>query len=340
MAAHDPSSHLSRKLRTAEGKSMQFARFFAGVTIVSSVLIHPAALAGGSSVPGSEPGVVEVIAKGLEFYAPREIPSGWTTFRFINTSGMTHFALIERMPDDIGIVEQQAQVAPVFQQGLDLLVAGEMDAATQKFGELPEWFGQVVFKGGPGLLGPGRTAETTVNLEPGTYLLECYVKTGGIFHSYNPVPSQYGMVREFAVSDQASDRQEPAATLRLTISSMEGIKVEGDPAIGDHIVAVRFEDQTVHENFVGHDLHLARLTDNTDLQQLAAWMDWSRPGGLETPAPAQFLGGVNEMPAGETGYMHVRLEPGRYVWVSEVTDPGRKGMLKTFVVPSDAGGQP
>ena len=88
-----------------------------------------------------------------------------------------------------------------------------------------------------------------------------------------------------------------------------------------------------HENFVGHDVHLARLEDDTDLEQLAIWMDWSEPSGLETPAPVQFVGGVNEMPAGETGYVHVRLAPGRYAWIAEVPHSMQKGMLKTFVVP-------
>lgn len=296
---------------------------------------NPITLAGEPSEPDTGPSTVVVIAKGLEFFAPRQVPAGWTTFRFLNKSGMTHFALVERMPVGTGVVEQQKQVAPVFQQGMDFLNAGQVDAALDRFAELPEWFQQVVYKGGPGLVGPEGTAETTVYLEPGTYLLECYVKTSGIFHSFSPWPSKYGMVREFTVTDQISPGREPVATLTVTISGERGIDVEGDPVPGEHIVAVRFEDQLVHENFVGHDVHLARLADDTDLGRLATWMDWSEPTGLETPAPVEFLGGVNEMPAGETGYLHVRLEPGRYVWVSEVPRSIQKGMLKTFLVSPD-----
>jgi hypothetical protein len=61
-------------------------------------------------------------------------------------------------------------------------------------------------------------------------------------------------------------------------------------------------------------------------------MDWSAPGGLQTPAPAEFLGGLNEMPAGSTGYFTVDLEPGEYAWISEVPDASAKGMLKEFEV--------
>lgn len=283
------------------------------------------------------PGVVRVTATGLEFDAPDSIPSGWTTFRLSNRSGMTHFAVLERMPEGVGIAEQQAQVAPVFQEGMNLLAAGDVDAAMAKFGELPEWFGEVVFLGGPGLTAPGRSAEATVELEPGTYLLECYVKTDGVFHSYDP-GGGYGMVHEITVTGEPSGAPAPTPTLEMTLSAGGGIELDREEvAPGTHTVAVRFADQAAHENFVGHDVHLVRLEDGTDLDSLAAWMDWTRPGGLETPAPAEFLGGLNEMPAGETGYVRVRLEPGRYAWISEVPDPAGKGMLRTFTVGSADG---
>jgi hypothetical protein len=280
------------------------------------------------------PGVVEVIARGLTLDAPDEIPSGWTTFRFMNESPMTHFVLVERVPDGQGIASQQAEVAPVFQDGLSLLTEGEVDAALQRFGDFPGWFGEIVFMGGPGLTGPGRTSQATMFLEPGTYLLECYVKTGGVFHSYNPDPSAYGMVHELTVTGEASDVQEPDATLQIRISSEGGIEMEGTPAAGEQTVAVHFVDQTVHENFVGHDVHLVRLTENEEVGTVEAWMDWTQPSGLQTPAPAPFLGGINEMPAGATGYFTVRLEPGEYAWVSEVPNARKKGMLKTFGVGS------
>ncbi len=291
----------------------------------------------GASKAGETANVVTIVARGLTFDAPDTIPSGWTTFRFVNESGMVHFAVLERLPEGVTIKEQQAEVAPVFQEGLRLLSAGEVDSALAEFGRLPEWFGQTVFSGGPGLTAPGLTSETTVNLKPGRYLIECYVKTAGVFHSYNPDPTAYGMVREFIVTDSVSDAAEPAATMRVTLSAERGIEVAGDPMVGSQTVAVYFEDQKVHENFVGHDLHLARLSADTDLAALAAWMDWSRPDGLQTPAPVQFLGGVNEMPAGATAYFTVDLVPGRYVWISEVTNPDQKGMLVEFAVAPGTG---
>jgi hypothetical protein len=284
------------------------------------------------SAPTLPTAVVDVTARGLELIMTDEVPSGWITFRFSNETDMTHFAVIERAPTGIGVAEQQADVAPVFQKGMDLLNAGNPDAAFAAFGELPEWFGEIVFMGGPGLTSAHVVSETTVYLEPGGYLIECYVKTGGIFHSYNPDPDTYGMIAEFTVTDDVSPGTEPEASISLTISSESGILVEGDPTAGEHVVAVHYQDQIVHENFLGHDVHLARLEDDTDLAVLATWMDWSQPTGLETPAPVTFVGGVQEMPAGSTAYFNANLEPGRYAWIAETTNPDQKNMMIPFEV--------
>lgn len=288
---------------------------------------------GDSAADAPQAGVMTVVSTGLTLDAPGEVPAGWTTVRFANESPMTHFVVVERVPDGQGLVTQQEQVAPVFQDGMDLLVAGDVDAALARFGDLPPWFGEIVFMGGPGLTAPGVVSEATVFLEPGTYLLECYVKTGGVFHSYNPDPAIYGMVHEFVVTDDASGADEPEASVRLSISSAGGIEVEGELTAGEQTVAVRFVDQVVHENFVGHDVHLVGIDDELDLERLEGWMDWRAPDGLQTPAPARFLGGINEMPAGTTGYFTVALAPGRYAWISEVPGSAEKGMFVEFTIP-------
>ena len=279
-----------------------------------------------------QPYIVDVMITGLSFTAPDKIPSGWITFRMHNNSAMVHFAVVEKLPPGIGVADQQKEVAPVFQQGMDLLSQGDEAAAQGKFAELPEWFGKIAFLGGPGLTSAGLTSQTTLYLEPGTYMLECYVKTNGTFHSYNPVPGQFGMVHQFIVTETSSGSHEPQATLELTISSEEGIQAPPRIKSGKQTVAVHFFDQKEYANFVGHDVHLARLTADTDLAQLENWMDWTQPHGLETPAPVTFMGGTNEMPAGKTGYLSVSLEPGRYAWIAEVPDARKKGMLKIFQV--------
>ena len=312
--------------------------------LVGAVLLFPSACGGDRESSGSaasaaassasDPGVFEIVAVDRTFQAPDSAPAGWTTFRFSNASTMTHFAVVEHMPAGIGIEEQQKEAAPVFQDGLDLMLAGRAEEAAAKFGELPAWFGDIVFFGGPGLTAPGRTSQSTVYLEAGRYLLECYVKTDGVFHSFNPDSTAYGMVHDFTVVGPPSSVPEPSADLTLTVSSEQGIELSGDPVVGEQTVAVHFADQTVYPNFVGHDVHLVRLADDTDVGAVVGWMDWTRPGGLQTPAPATFVGGLNEMPAGETGYFTVTLEPGRYAWIAEVPDADENGLLREFSVPA------
>ena len=306
------------------------------LALTCCALLLPACGTGERTPTPAVGSVVNVVARGLTFEAPDTIPSGWTTFRFDNQAPMVHFVQVERLPEGITIKEQQELVAPVFQEGYRLLAAGQTDSAMAAFGTLPEWFGQIIFVGGPGLTAGGLVSEATVHLEPGTYLLECYVKTGGVFHSFNPAPPAYGMVHQFTVTDSVTEAPEPTTDLQVTLSSARGIEVSGVPVAGPQTIAVTFEDQKVHENFVGNDLHLARLGDGADISALAAWMDWRFPGGLETPAPVQFLGGIQDMPAGATGYFKVILSPGEYAWVSEVANPDQKGMLKTFGVSEDS----
>ncbi|MGD8379451.1 MAG: hypothetical protein PVJ40_05575 [Gammaproteobacteria bacterium] len=291
-----------------------------------------------TQIPAETPptaNVVELVARGRQFQGPDSISSGWTTFHFSNNSAFTHFAVLERLPDGFSIKEQQEQVAPIFQAGMDLLARGENEAAMQKFGEVPEWFSRVVYLGGPGLTAPGKESTATVDLAPGTYLIECYVKTKGIFHSFNPVPGKYGMVHQLTVTGPRADDTPPKADLDITLSSENGIAVQGNPTAGRHTVAVHFLDQKTYANFAGHDVHLVRLSQDTDEKAVAAWMDWMQPDGLNTPAPADFLGGLEEMPAGSTGYFTVTLQPGRYAWVAEVPHPDEHGMFKVFVVPRE-----
>lgn len=279
----------------------------------------------------ADDGVVDVTIRGMVFLAPSEVPSGWTTFRLHNASELAHFALIDRMPEGKGIEDHRAEVGPVFQRGADLLYEGETEAAMEEFGRLPTWYSEIMFSGGPGLLSAGEATSATVHLEPGTYLLECYVKTDGAFHP---------MVHEFTVTEEPGGGAPPEPTVEVTVSSERGIEVAGAPAAGEHVVAVRFADQTTHEHFLGHDVHLARFDgppDEADLAALEAWMDWSTEEGLETPEPVTFIGGMQDLPAGRTGYFTATLAPGHYAWVSEVPGAVGKGMLRPFEVTAGRG---
>lgn len=270
--------------------------------------------------------VLEIVATGTSFDAPSTVGSGWTRIRFENRSGEPHFVVLEKLPEGRTLADSERDVVPVFQEGMNLLIEGRTDEALARFGDLPEWYGEMVFLGGPGLTAAGRTSEVVVNLEPGTYVLECYVKTAdGEFHSF------LGMVHELTVTPHTTNAVEPTATLALRVAN-DGITFEGTPSAGSHVVGVHFEEQMVHGNFLGSDVHLVRLEDDTDVDAVAAWMNWAAPTGLASPAPAEFVTGMHEMPPGHTGYIDVELVPGEYAWIAEVDDPAGKSMLRRFTV--------
>ncbi|PWE18610.1 hypothetical protein DDZ18_03120 [Marinicauda salina] len=285
-----------------------------------------------TEAPAAEANVLELRAVGLEFEGPGEIASGWTTIRLENASDMAHFAIVQRRPEGVTIEQQSEEVASVFQAGFDLLAAGEADAAMETFGGLPAWYADVVFLGGPGMVTGGETTEATVYLEPGSYTIECYVKTNGVFHSYNPDPEVLAMLHDLVVTEDDSGAPEPEADYALTVSSEGYAPGEGSLAAGANTIRVEFADQTAYGNFVGHDVHVVQLGEDVDRQAVIDWMDWTQPGGLETPAPAVFVGGLNEMPAGAAGYFTVDLEPGEYAFISETPAADEKALFLPFTI--------
>jgi hypothetical protein len=273
---------------------------------------------------------VLVVSTGMNFDLPAEIPSGWTTFKYENRSGETHFFVLEKLPEGKSIENTRNEVVPVFNRAMDFINTGNSEQGFAEFSELPAWFFDVVFTGGPGLISPGKTAVTTVELEPGNYVIECYVKMpNGMFHT------AMGMLEEIKVLETKGSGNRPYEDVLVEISSEDGISYKETPRAGKMNFSVHFRDQKPHEHFVGHDVHLVRLRENASLDELNTWMNWSDPEAFKTPAPAgvEFLGGTQEMPEGKTSFFTATLTPGNYAFIAEVPDPLSKNMLVTFNIP-------
>jgi hypothetical protein len=233
------------------------------------------------------------------------------------------------MPAGKTLADSKKEVIPVFQKAMDSINADKLDAGMAVFGELPPWFSEIKFLGGSGLIAPGKTAETSFHIDTGLYVIECYVKMkDGTFHS------ALGMVAQIVVTSDKQESDIPTATANISISSTAGIESENFQA-GKNIIAVHFKDQVAHENFLGHDVHLAKLNSPNAVKELESWMNWVNPEGFISPTPESFtfLGGTQEMPAGSTAYFTVNLEPGDYALIAEVPDASKKKMLKTFSIP-------
>ena len=273
--------------------------------------------------------VVDIITQNMDFQMPDTIRSGWINFAYKNQSPQTHFFLIEKFPDDKTLEDAKKDVVPHFSNGMKFINEGQGEKAMAEFGKLPEWYSKVAFLGGSGLISPGKTAETMIELDPGYYLMECYVKmSNGEFHT------AMGMIRDFVVSDSSSGNEKPTAGISIDISSTDGIVFNDSIQQGPQTFSVFYKDQSVYEHFIGHDVNLVKMEDGASIKDLENWMNWADPKGLIDPSPGNvtFLGGVNNLPAGSTGYFTAELEPGNYAFISEVPNASAKNMLKTFVV--------
>lgn len=287
-----------------------------------------AALACAPSDDGAETdgGVLEVTAADFEFRAPNEVPSGWTTLRLENTGEQDHFLLLWRLPEGKTVRDYRQEVVNVFSRVFSRHASGELDRpeTLEALGEkLPEWFfTEVTASGGVALTGAGRSAESTVRLEPGTHVMECYVKTpDGTWHT------ERGMVKQLLVTEDEAGPEAPEADVELTLSNYT-IDAPERVAAGTRTVAVDVTDTP--EGLMPHDVNLFRLEDGDDVEQVVGWMDWMDPEQFRSPAPGVPMGGVEHLPAGATGYMTADLEPGRYAWVSE--GYGGRGMVREFTV--------
>ena len=303
----------------------------------------------------SEQSVVEVRAihdaeenKHLFEMKRDTITSGWTTFEFSNASSYDHFFLIYKIPQQgieaaggASLLEFWHQNITVpFQEEYDLYVNGEVEfdqfteSLVGRISEAAPWFFDPGAQpmGGPGFTSAGLTSETTVYLESGEYIAECYVKNeDDVFHS------AIGMLEHFTVKQEDSAKEQPEPTTQLRISSTEGIQFNQNVEAGNHTVEVVFEDQQTYGHLAGHNVQLVKLEDKNDqelLNELSNWFDWREPGNLVNRAPegAQLMGGTMEMTEGSKAYYHVNLEPGDYAWIAEIPNPADHDMLKTFTI--------
>lgn len=256
---------------------------------------------------------VEIISTGMNFHAPDEIPSGWSTFSYRNEGRAEHFFILVKIPDDKSLQDYTEEVTIPFNNLLTLLRGETPDGS---FDIAPWFFSDAFNTGGSGIIDPGKTAVSSVNLEPGNYIIECYLKLpNGDFHSI------VGMVDQMTVTEEVSKNKEPRSDISISVDGTGMTLKDEITKPGIHTFSVDFAAGNTA------DVHLVRIEnpeeDNRDV--LKNWMYWFNNLGEEnegfvTAAPEgfSFLGGTQELAKGGTTYFQAVLKPGTYALVSEV----------------------
>ncbi|WP_242095129.1 hypothetical protein [Aestuariivivens sediminicola] len=277
----------------------------------------------------SENNYIEVVTNGMDFETVDEIKSGWTTFKYINKSFEPHFFILEKMPDTLGLTTYKKDLFPPFISAFEHFEKGEMEAGMKEFENIPEWFFKVELAGGVGLTSKKTTSLSTIYLEPGTYIMECYVRMpNGLGHVF------MGMIKELKVINESNGNKPPKSNFKIGISSEQGITFNDSIKSGNYTFEAKFEDQKQYEHLMGHDVNLVKIENDSLVTDLNNWLNIVDFNAFRSPEPEGllFLGGVEDLPAGQTGYFEATLEKGNFVLISEIPNAVGRKMIKRFTV--------
>ena len=277
---------------------------------VASLRLAAVAIVGLAAIVlvlGSQPtaraqtSVVEWQATEYSFSAPDILPAGLVTIRLANLGHEVHHGQLFRLNDGVSF-EQFA-------------------GALQTDGEAA--LRLTTLEGGPGAIDPQRTSQVTLDLEPGNYVLACFVPdASGVPHVAKGMLKPLQVTTAELPSSTAPDVQDTFAMRDFSFEI---------PATLPAGVATY---QVVNGGPQPHELDVVKLAPGKTEDDLLGWD--AAPSG---PPPFASVGGLNGLSAGATGYMTLDLEPGTYVAVCHIPDPGsgvphlHLGMFKRFTVP-------
>jgi len=237
----------------------------------------------GCSRPAPQPtgpSVVTITATDYAFGMPDTIPAGLTTFRLVNQGKELHHASLVRLGEGKSAADFQAGLA----------------AATTSHAPPPSW---VTFAGGPNTVTPGDSGTATQTLEPGSYLVVCWIPTAdGTPHIMK------GMLHPVVVSAAATPAAAaPPADLSIKLTDYD-FELSQPVTAGTRVVRVENTGAQAHE------VVIAALSPGKTLRDFIAW----EQGGEKGPLPTgRWLGGVSTLDAGGHAQFTTTFAPGSYL---------------------------
>lgn len=270
----------------------------ASVTTVVSLIVGSAALATISvtsnfsehtsppAVPSFVPEpvakarVVQVTGEDFKFDAPDVIHAGLTEFRFLNKGPTLHHMSILRLSGGKTVEDLRAALANP--------------------GPLPAWAKEM---GGPNAPAPGLESNATLKLEPGNYVLICFVDIGG------PPHFAKGMMRPLrVVAAKGPSAAKPKADLTVKLVDYT-FRLTSPIRAGTRTIRVENAGKQTHE------VELVQFAPNETAAGLLKWLE-----KMEGPPPGKPLGGIAGIEPGMSQSFRADFAPGNYALICFVPD--------------------
>jgi uncharacterized cupredoxin-like copper-binding protein len=267
-----------------------------GCTAKEAPKVDSAALA--AAAPAT-PNVVTITAKDFAFEAPDSIPSGMTTLVLKNTGTTLHHAQLLRLKEGKTLADLQAGMKNM-----------------KPTDPMPPWIEEA---GGVNVPEPGAETSATLMIEPGNYVLLCFVDTP------DKVPHvMKGMIKGLTVTPSTKPSA-PAPTADVTVTLSDYTFAFSTPlTAGRHTVKIE-NSATQHHEFV-----LFQLLPGKTMDDFAKW-----GATYKGPAPAKAMGGAPGIAPGQSQYVSLDLTPGDYVVICFLPDAkdGKPHMQHGMVMP-------
>ena len=268
-------------------------KFLIGVALVAAVGAACSDARQGRTQPQANElaaTTVQVTATEYSFDVPADVTGGVVEMRFTNNGAFPHEFALSRIEE--GKTEADVQEA----------LEGQAP---------PKWAEDI---GGVPTLSPGESITVTRTLEPGSYVLLCFLPGDhGMPHAL------MGMYELFTVTGDAG----------VALPQSDAIITATDDAL--QVPALTTGEQTVKFENGGtepHELALAAFESGKGIKDVDQWIE----GGYEGVSPVTFLGGMQTISAGEFVFLGLDLEPGVRVHGDRLHDRLARGVYSRRVV--------